>query len=116
MNFREARLAELRLKLSEKSRRSSKRGLVRPRSGPARAVLAPEQRPNACSEPYSNPFSDSFLRGFCEVRSVNFYEGPEFSLSFLLPLLLSHSSKVSPSGFLTLLRVCLLGMVAPSSE
>ena len=53
-------------KLSEKSRRSPKRGLVRPRSGPARAVLAPEQRPNACSEPYSNPFSDSFKAKFGE--------------------------------------------------
>jgi hypothetical protein len=49
-------------KLSEKSRRCPGRGLIRHPKGIFRPVLAPEYRPNPCSERCSDPFSDSFMK------------------------------------------------------
>jgi hypothetical protein len=53
-------------KLSEKSRRCPGRGLIRHPKGILRPVLAPEYRPNPCSERCSDPFSDSFKAKFAE--------------------------------------------------
>jgi hypothetical protein len=67
------RSAKFALKLSEKSRRCPGRGLIRHPKGIFRPVLAPEYRPNPCSERCSDPFSDSFNTKFAEfIFSTHF--------------------------------------------
>src|SRR5215218_2781380 len=56
------------MKLSEKSRRYPKRGPTRRPNHPIRPVLAPIHGPNIRLERHANPFSDSFLTEFSEVR------------------------------------------------
>src|SRR5215216_4952684 len=63
------------LKLSEKSRRGDKRGLPKHRSGTIGHVWAPIYRPNPHSQRRSNPFSDSFLTEFSEVRTLPLCSG-----------------------------------------
>jgi hypothetical protein len=83
------------LKLSEKSRRSQKRGLVKPFRATARPISASEQRPNSCSEPYSSPFSDSFEANFSEVRGFVGDAKPLVLLGIYTPLTREYAAFVA---------------------